>query len=493
MKTGFLLGFNKKLIIRTIATVLLIEGVAMVPAGVLALFDGDISAGKGILISAGIILAIALMGRLYVGNHATKIKARESYFIVLVSWITAITAGMFPYLLAVKDFGFVNALFESAATWTTTNAWVVDINMLPRGLVLWKATSSWLGGMGIILLTIIIFTALGVGGQKLAGAEIAGPELEKHTARIADTAKLLYVLYGVGSLIEVILLKATGLPIFDAVINTMSSISTSGTMDYNNVLSAHFTSAVKIVIVLFSILASLNFAVYVRIIKRKYKDALRDFEMNTFLIIIASATVIISLILFLGGTYTSLWDSFLNSITGVVSFACTTGFTLEHVEYWPGATKFMLMVLMLIGGCAASTAGGIKIIRFSVLVKLVNRGVYKRIHPRAVKPVMIRNESVSTANATSISTYVLLFFAVYLLGCWLLSLENLDMETTITAPMALLTNCGEGFGAVSGAGYGFFSSPGKLVCVLLMIMGRLEIYALLILVSRSFWNPNRAS
>ena len=485
--------FNKRLIVNTMAFILLIEGIALIPCIGVAIFDGEKDVAVSLGVSTGIILALGILGKIASGKPQTKMKLDESYFIVLVCWLTAIAGGMLPYLFVGRGFGFVNSVFESAATWTTTNAWVVDIDLMPRGLVLWRAISSWLGGMGIILLTIVIFSALGVGGQKLAGVEVAGPELEKHTAKIADTAKLLYILYGVASLVETLLLKVAGLPLFDAIINAMSTISTSGTMNYKGVLSEHFTPMVKIIIVLFSIFASLNFAIYIKIIKKKTKEAFMDYEMRVFFGLLVGATLLVSIVLFAKGVYDNMWDALLNAITGVVSFSCTTGFTLEHVELWPSVCKFVFFVLMMIGGCATSTAGGIKVIRFAVLIKLIKRGVFKRIHPRAVKPVLVGNNAVSTANASSISNFVLLFFGVYLLSVLVLSLDNLDMETTLTAPMALFTNTGMGFGEVSDANFDLFSLPARLYCAVLMIFGRLEMYALLILFSRSFWKPNRTN
>ncbi len=484
--------FNGKLIINTMAIILLIEAIAMIPSVVIALIDQEKDIAISIGMAAAILLGLSFAGKAAVGNHHTKVKLEESYFIVLTLWITAIVGGMLPYILVGRDYGLVNSFFESAANWTTTNAWVVDVNALPRALVFWKAISSWLGGMGIILLTIVVFSALGVGGQKLAGAEITGPELEKHTAKMSDTAKLLYILYGAGTLIEVVLLKLAGLPWFEALINTMSTISTAGTIDYHGVLSHHFTPLIKIIIAIFSILASLNFAIYIKIIRRKTKEALMDFEMHLFVGLIVVSTVLVGLILFIKGYYNNPINAFVNALTGVVSFSCTTGFTLERVEMWPSACKFIFVVLMMVGGCSTSTAGGIKVIRLGVLVKLINRGVYKRIHPRAVKPVMIGDVPVSAANASSISTFMLLFMGVYLFSALVLSLENLDMETTLTAPIALFSNCGMGFSQVSNANFAIFSAPGRIYCALLMIFGRLEMYALLIVFSRSFWNPDKA-
>ena len=483
--------FNKRLILFTVSTILMIEAVAIIPSAAMGLYDGDMDSFKGMVISAVVLMALGLLGRQLSGSHQVKMKVKESYLIVLLCWLTSIFGGMLPYLTIGRNYRVTDAFFESAATWTTTNAWVIDINSMPRALVLWNATCSWMGGMGIIVLTLIIFSALGVSGQRLAGAEIAGPELEKHTARMADTARLLYRLYGVGSLIELGLLMLAGLPKFDAVINTMSTISTAGTMDYHSGLANHFTPGVKIVIVVFSILASLNFAIYIKVVKKKYKEAAMDFEMHTFLGLILGSTLFIAVVLMVQGYYDNVFDALVNAVTGVVSFSCTTGFTLEHVELWPSVCKIVFIVLMIIGGCATSTAGGIKVIRFAVFVKLIRRGVYKRIHPRAVRPVMIRETPVSTENASSISTFILLFLGVYLMSTLIFSLENVDMETTLTTPIALFTNCGEGFGMISGANYAVFSLPLRVYSALLMILGRLEMYALLILFSRSFWSPNR--
>ena len=485
---------NRRLMVNAMSTILLIEGIAMIPSCFLGLLEGDKGGTMAMGISGAIVIAFALIGKALSREHKVKMRVSESYFIVLVCWLTAILGGMLPYMI----FGFLNggitisdSIFESVASWTTTNAWVVNINLLPKSIVLWKAMSRWLGGMGMILLTIVVFSILGVNAQKLANVEVAGPEFEKHTARMGDTAKLLYVLYGAGTLIETVLLILAGLPIFEAVINAMSTISTAGTMDYMNLLSLHYNWATRLIIITFSILASINFAIYVRIIQKKLKLAFMDFELHLYLIIIAASTVFATVVLMVSKTYLSLGDSFLHALTGVVSFSSTTGFNLEHVQVWPPVLKFLFVILMIIGGCSTSTAGGLKIMRFAVFVKLIRRGVYKRIHPRAVKPVMIRDVAVSTGNASAISTYILLFFGIYLLSALVLSLENFDMETTLTAPIAMLTNCGIGFGQLGELGFRMFSVPGRLFSALLMLVGRLEMFALLIVFSRSFWNPNR--
>ena len=484
--------FNHKLIMRTVSTILGIEGLAMMISLGMAVYDGDRDSSIGFTISTGIVLAFALIARGFSTGYHVKMKPRESYYTVLICWLAMVAGGTLPYLLVGQGYSVVDSIFESVASWTTSSAWVINVNTMPRALVLWKATSNWLGGMGIIILTILVFGALGVNAQKLVGAELRGAEIEKHTARMADTIKILYLIYIGVSVLELVLLLLGGVPKFPALVNVMSTMSTAGVIDYKYAVARHFTPYIKVVLVIFSLLASLNFVFYLKIAKRKFKEAFKDFEFRIFVGIIIGATLFSALVLFIYGRYGNLWDALVNSVTGVVSFACTTGFPLEHVGDWPSVLKLMMVVLMLIGGCAYSTSGGIKVVRFTALFKMIGRGVYKRIHPRAVKPIMIGDEPVSTVNASSISTYILLFLGIYLISAVVISLENFDMETTLSAPVALMTNCGVGFGRVGNASYSMFSAPGKLYCAVLMLLGRLEMYALLILFSPSFWRPDRS-
>ena len=486
------MSFNHRLIFRTISVILLIEGLFMLPSMLLAFKEGTVETGRGFLYA---FLALEILGGIaYITTekHKVKMRLRESYYIVIICWFTVIAAGFIPYYLSGNGYSVIDSLFESVASWTTTAAWVLDINEMPKALVLWKATSNWLGGMGIILIAVLVLSALGVSGQKLAGAEVSGPELEKHTARMVDTVRLLYTIYIAASLLEFLLLRIGQVPVFDALINTMSTISTAGMLDYKGTIENYFNSYVKLVLVGFSILASLDFIIYVNIARKRFREALKDYEMHVFFIMIGSATLFCAVMLFVTGYFGNVFQALVNGAAGVVSFASTTGFPLEHVERWPSVCKAVLLLLMMVGGSGNSTAGGIKVIRFAVLIKLVRRGIYKKIHPRAVKPVLVRNVPVSAANVSSISTFILLYFGILLLSSVVLSFENLDLETTLAAPITLFSNCGVGFGQLAEANYTVFSGAGRLYCCLLMLMGRLEMYALLILFSRSFWRPDKA-
>ena len=217
-----------------------------------------------------------------------------------------------------------------------------------------------------------------------------------------------------------------------------------------------------------------------------------DYEAKLFLLTIGVSAVAIAIVLKIHFPDKSIFNAIVDGFAGVVSYSCTTGFPLERIYRWPTLCKAILLVLMIVGGCSGSTAGGIKVIRAAVFMKLIHRGMYRRIHPQSVKPVMIRRRAVTAENASGISCFILLFLAVYLAGVLLLSLENFDLETTLSAPLALLTNTGVGFGRVWTGNFAIFSAPGKLLCAMLLILGRLELYAVLILFSRSFWNSDKA-
>lgn len=483
--------FNHKLILRTVSTIMLFEGIVMIPAALLALYDKDTASLFGLSVSAVVLALLGTFGILNSLKCEFKIKIRESYFIVLICWLTVIIGGILPYVLSGKGYSFSECVFESVAGWTTSSAWVIDIDDMSRSLILWKAVTRWFGGMGVILLASMVLSALGVSGQKLAGAEVTGPELTKSTAKMLDTIKLTYFIYACFSIIELLLLIIGGIPFFDALINMMSTISTSGILDYQGALAANFTPFLKGVLIVFSIIGSLNFVIYTGIVRGRFKKSLMDYEMHLFLGIISVSALFIAVILTISGK-SGFFRSLIDGFTGVVSYASTAGFPLEHVNSWPSICKALLLMLMIIGGSANSTSGGIKIIRFAVFVKLIVRGMYKRIHPRAVKPIMLRNHIISSVNASSISTFILLFFSIYLFSTALLSLENFDMETTLSAPIALLTNTGSGFGLVTNGDFGMYSVPGKLFCSLLMMIGRLEMYPILILFSRSYWNSDKA-
>ncbi len=487
------MNYNIRVILRTISVVLLFEGVAMLFSVFCAVYYHEKNAASALFLTSLFCICIGLGVYKNLPYYTLKIKLRESFFTAFLCWFIVSLVGTLPFLLSGNGYSFADCLFESVSGWTTTGAWAIDLNTMPRSLILWKATTNWLGGMGLLLLTISLFPVLGAEGLKMASAEVPGPRFEKIAARISDTAKIIYIIYISMTVIEFLLLLPSGLTPFESLINTMSTISTAGVFNLNNDVILNFSPYVKTIFTIFSIAGSVNFFMYFYLFQRKWKRAFGNIEILTYLGLLAGASVVIALSLYFGGYYSSILGALGDAFAQAVAFGSTSGYEISNINLWPTSAKMILLILVLIGGCANSTSGSIKVIRFIIYFKLIFRGIYKRIHPRAVKPVMIQGNPVSAAVVSSVAGFVLLYFAVLVFSCLVFSLENLDMETTFSTAVACITNNGTAFGELAGGNFSFFSGFGKFCAAVLMMAGRLELYAIILLFSRTFWFPDRVN
>lgn len=485
--------FNHRLIFKTVSVILLFEGLAMLLPFGFACYFHETSSATSFFCTLVVCIVFGETMRRVVKKTEKKIKTREGYFVVIVSWLVVILVGSMPYLMAGQGYGFFESWFESSAGWTTTGASSVNLAVMPKSLVLWKTIESWLGGMGIIVLTISIFPRLGIGGQKMAAAEVPGPELEKFTARFGDTAKVSYRIYLGLTLIEFLLLLPTDMGPYYALINTLSTISTAGIVDLSGTQAGFvITPYIKAVLAASSLAGSLSFIAYFFLFIGKWRIALKNYESRVYLIIIGVSALIVSLSLYKSGIYDSYLSSLGNGLVQVISFASTSGFVIADIGTWPTVCKVVLLCVVIIGGCGFSTSGSIKVIRAIVGFKIIMRGVYKRIHPQSVKPIMVQGKPVTAQNASSITVFLLLYFALFIFSALVVSLENQDMETTLSAVVAAFTNNGTCFGKMTGSYFGIFSWFGEFYLSILMLAGRLEMYAVIVLFSRSFWNSDRA-
>ena len=486
--------FNGRLIFKTVSVILLLEGITMLIPFAFACYFREYASATSFFCVMVVCITFGETMRRVVKKTSKKIKAREGYFTVIISWLFVILLGAMPYLWTEQSYSFIDCWFESCAGWTTTGCTVMNPDLMPRSILLWKAINGWLGGMGIILLTISIFPRLGIGGQKMAAAEVPGPELDKLTARFGDTAKISYGMYIFLTVLEFLLLLPTGMGPYYALANTLSTISTSGCINMSATQTAFaLTPYVRFILSTFSLLGGTNFLVFFLLYVRKFGLAVRHFEARVYVIIIAVVTCVITLNLYHSTRYTSLADAFGDGVMQTIAFSSTTGFVVTDISIWPTLSKVLLVILALVGGCGFSTSGGLKTIRAIVFFKLIIRGIYKRIHPRAIKPIMIQGKPVSAQNASSITVYILLYFALLMFGSLVLSLDNFGMETTLSAVVATISTNGTCFGMLTGSDFSFFSGPAKLLLTILMLAGRLELYAVLIMFSPSYWNSDRAS
>ena len=487
------MDFNYKILIKISSLILAVTGISMIPSIICAAYYGETTCLKAFAFFFVLFTAAGFLIYKAVPARYSHISARDGFLIVAACWIVSCLFGAFPYMFSGEGFTFAQSVFESTAGFTTTGATSVDGFLGPKSLILFKAVAHWLGGMGILILAVSILPAMGIGGQNIAKAETPAPKVDKLSNRISDSARILYIMYFTLSFMEFILLifnrKVT---VFDALVNTLSTISTSGIITHETGLAFYESFYVEIVITVFTIFASINFNLYYFLLNRRIKEFFGNTELRAFLGIVAIVTVIITVNLWINGIYEGLFSSLRYAFIQVVSFISTSGFTFTNFMSWPVLSKLLLFMLMFIGGCAASTGGGIKVIRVVVMMKLIFRGFKRRIHPRSVVAVKIGDKAVSGPMVSQISTFILVYALVYIVSCVILSLDNLDFETTLTTAAGIMSNSGIGMGLFGMEGnLSMFNSGSQLFMALLMLIGRLELFTLLFLFVPSFWNPNR--
>ena len=482
---------NYKAIIRILGFIMLIVGIAMIIPWIYAAKTHDLASSSGFAVASPICIVIGgvLAWRLK-SDHA-KFRIREGYIIVASAWTIAILAGTLPYLFSDFTNSFVDALFESTSGFTTTGCSAVDDSILPNSLLLWKAITNWMGAMGILIFAISILPALGINGQFIARAEIPGPVLQKTSVRMSDSAKILYITYITFTVMEFLLLLLSGkMPVFDAVINTMGSVSTGGLTASPEGIAFYDSFYVEAVISCFCILSSVNYVLYHYLITGKGSYLFKDMELRAYLVIMAVAIVLYTI-----GMIAINGESFGPALRGasfqVVSMATTSGYALSPTLVLPVMCQIVLITLMLIGGCSSSTAGSLKVIRALVMMKLVLRGVTRRIHPRSVVAVKLGKNSVSAPVVSGITVFILTYMALLLVSLFVLSFQGMTFDTNLTVALAALSNTGAAFGdAASMGNFSMFHPFLKLYLSGLMLVGRLELFTIIILFSRNFWGKN---
>lgn len=487
------MGLNGRAIVKLLGFVLILLGASMLPSLLVALLYQEYSSAQAfatILFPAGLVGLLIHRG---IRPKSLRIRVREGFVIVSSTWVLASILGALPFLLTGSIHGIINALFESTSAFTTTGASVIrDVQSLPKSILFWRSFSQWVGGIGILIFAISLLPALGISGQHVAKAETSGPSLNKMAPKMSDSAKLLYVIYFGFTLLATVMLLFGGLDLFDALIAAFGSVAVGGLSNYNLGI-AHFQSIyVETVVSFFTILVSLNFTLYYMAIRKKWRDFISDHEFRLFLAILAGAFALVTLNLWLTGTYEAFPQAVRHGFFQVTAFLTTTGHYSSNFDLWPSFSKMVLFLLMMVGACSSSVGGGIKVIRVLVLMKLIHRGAYRRLHPRAVVPIKINEKVLPTESMAGIMSFLYLYIVVFVVSVLVLSLENLDLMSTLTATASILNNVGTGFDLFGPTGsFDVFSGFSKIYLCFLMLMGRLELFTVLLLFTPSFWNPDR--
>ncbi len=464
-------------------------GLTMIPSVVIAFYTegGDLHAlAASFLLTCGAGFILALLFE----KSETRISLtrREGFLIATLAWVSAAAFGGLPFLIHGVTPTFTDSFFETMSGFTTTGASVLSgLDHLPRGLLFWRAFTQWLGGMGIIVLAIAVLPVLGVGGMQLYKAELPSPVKDKISPRIVDTAKLLWGVYVAISLAEFLLLMLGGMSAFDAACHTFTTMATGGFGNYDASI-AHFRSLyIEGVIIFFMLLAGINFTLHYRLLTGDIKSFVGDGELRFYLLIIVIAAAVVTMDLHLNLFYT-LDRALRASLFQVVSILTTTGFVTDNFDQWPLPSRIILLLLMFIGGCAGSTGGSIKCLRILLIIKHSYLEFYRLIHPHAVVAIKLGKRTVPADVMASIRSFFFLFISTAIVATLCLAFTGLDLISAFSAVAATLGNVGPGLGLVNPASnFAEVPTAGKWVLSFCMLLGRLEIFTVLVLLIPDFW------
>lgn len=474
--------------------------------GLLLLFNGafmELSAFVGVITDNRRVIEIALAGIVTLGagaimmyvtrSHRKEIHKKDGYIIVTLGWIIMSVSGSLPYLFSEAIPSFTNAFFETMSGYTTTGASVVnDIEGLPNGILFWRSMTHWLGGMGIIVLAIAILPLLGIGGMQLFAAEAPGPSGDKLHPRITDTAKRLWLIYVVYTIAETILLKLAGMSLFDAINHSLSTLSTGGFSTKNaSVAYWNDNPLIQYIIIVFMFLAGSNFVLSYFAFKGRVQNIIRDEEFKLYFIFVALFSIVAATMIFfqtdvpISNTFES---SFRHATFQVLAVVTTTGFVTADFTGWTPFLTVMFFGLMFLGGSAGSTAGGVKVVRHLVMIKNGFLEFKRALHPNAIIPVRYNKKTVSKEIVFNILGFFILYMLLFIFGALVLGLMGLDFETAVGGAASSLGNVGPAFGDLNPL-QNFDSLPkaGKWWCAFLMLLGRLELFTVLILLTPFFW------
>ena len=483
---------HKKLVFNIISRILLIVSLIMViPLG-WALADDPSSAESRafiITILLGLVI-VTVMRRVFPasGDDFDVMGAKDGLAIVGLSWISVSLLGALPFYLSGVTPVFTDAFFETTSGFTTTGATILTwIEGQPRGILFWRSLTHWLGGMGIIVLSVALLPAIGRGAYALYRAEAPGPTAERVKPRMKETAKTLWTVYFILSAVETGLLMTGGMPLYDALCHTFGTMATGGFSTQNASIGS-YGSYIQWIVIGFMFLAGCNFILHYQMLRGKVRSYWQSEEFRVYLFIALILAPLFTVILALSGEGFSE-STLRRSVFQVVSILTTTGYTTADFNLWPAFLKISLIFLMFMGGCAGSTGGGMKVIRVYIALKTAFKAILQVILPNAIMPLKIDSKPVSETYVVRCAAYFIIYMFLFLFGTVVMTItENTDLITAFSASVACLSNIGPGLGHVGAMeNYSWISPVGKWFLSFLMLAGRLELYAILILFTPEAW------
>ena len=494
-------AFNTRLVMRTMGALLLIESLFMALATVISWCYAEPDDGA-FMVSTLLTLVVGVIC-LLIGRHAERhVGEREGYVIVALVWVVFSLFGMLPYYLSGQIDNITDAWFETMSGFTTTGATILtDIEALTHGALFWRSLTQWIGGMGIIVLCIAILPMFGLGGMQLYAAEVTGVSYEKLSPRIADTAKHLWVTYILLTILEVLLLWAEGMPLFDSICHSFSTIATGGFSTKNLNMAYYINPAIHYTVAFFMLLSGINFSLIIMLFHRKPQRLLHDEETHWYLSAVGVVTLVITIGLMVNTLqvpsdvplsarlfFADLEECFRNALFTTIATITSSGFSTCDYMQWAPFLWVLVFLMMVPGGSSGSTAGGVKWVRIAIFVKSGLTEFKRRIHPNAIVPVKINNKPITQQTTNNVMAFMMFFVIILAATTLIFCALGVDFDESIGTAVASIGNIGPGIGQYGPSGtYALFPTAGKWVMTIVMLIGRLEIFTVLLLFTRALW------
>lgn len=476
---------NRKMIASILARLIVLEALLLLAPAAVSLYFGE-DCLPFVWVAGGCAL-LGLIGMRFLPKNQT-IYTKDGFFVVGLVWILWSAIGALPFVISGAIPNYVDAYFETASGFTTTGSSILtEIESLPKGMLFWRSFTHWIGGMGVLVFIIAIVPLAQGRSMYLMKAEMPGPAADKLVPKTGNTAKILYMIYIALTLALFILLLCGGMPVFDSAVNAFATAGTGGFSVKNAGIAAYGSPYAEWVIAVFMFLFGINFNLYYLMLLRRFKDAFRNEELWMYLIIVAASITFITINI--SNIYANVSDSVRYASFQVGAIISSTGFSTADFIQWPNQSQLVLFLLMFMGACAGSTGGGLKVVRLLLTCKLIRRDLRKIARPREVSCIRMDGKVVEEETLSGIKTYVIVYFAIIFGSFILLMFEGKDVVTTFTSVVTCFNNIGPGLGSIVGPAGNFstWSAFAKIVLSLDMLLGRLEIFSILLLFMPSLW------
>lgn len=477
---------NKRMVLNTLGKIIWVEALLMLlPVAVSLIYGNDSVFSFLIAIAVAVVVALPLIFCCKPRNKV--IYAKEGFVIVSLAWIIMSVIGALPFVLSGEIPSFADAFFETVSGFTTTGASVLtDVESMSEGLLFWRSFTHWIGGMGVLVFVMALTAGLPDRSIHIMRAEMPGPIVDKLVPKARETAKILYLIYVGMTIAEIVILVICKMPLFEAVVHTFGTAGTGGFGIKGDSIAA-YSPLVQWVIAVFMFLFGINFNLYYLLIMGRIKNVLKSSELWVYAGVGIVSCVVITFNIM--GLYDNLSDALRHSAFQVSSIMTTTGYATADFNLWPGFSKALLLILMLMGACAGSTAGGLKVSRVIILIKTMRRELTRLLHPRSVKTLKLEGKRLDEHTLSTTASYLMMYLTCLVAVFLLLSFDKFDIETNFSAAVACFNNIGPGFGAVGPAGSFFgYTDFSKIVLSAAMLLGRLEIFPLLLCFSPATWS-----